>query len=155
MPLQLLMFLVPFVDVINTMMDPSIPLTVNEYEEWGDPNTKEYFTCMRDYSPYDNLPQTCDGLPHLLVRSGLNDPRVQYWGNRLPLVRLTLLEPAKYVARLRDIISKSSCKKKHLAQLIKMGAGHFGSTGRYDRFKDVAQDYAFLIATAEKLEPFN
>ncbi|KAJ9082844.1 hypothetical protein DSO57_1000829 [Entomophthora muscae] len=134
---------VPFVDVINTMMDPTIPLTVNEYEEWGDPNMEEFFTYMKSYSPYDNLPETGEGLPHLLVRAGLNDPRVQYW------------EPAKYVARLRAIISESpDISHKHIAHLIKMGAGHFGSSGRYDRFKDVAQDYAFLVATAEKKEPF-
>ncbi|KAJ9072792.1 hypothetical protein DSO57_1023509 [Entomophthora muscae] len=134
---------VPFVDVINTMMDPTIPLTVNEYEEWGDPNMEEFFTYMKSYSPYDNLPKIGEGLPHLLVRAGLNDPRVQYW------------EPAKYVARLRAIISDSpDTSQKHIAHLIKMGAGHNGSSGRYNYYKDVAQDYAFLVATAEKKEPF-
>ncbi|KAJ9082840.1 hypothetical protein DSO57_1000825 [Entomophthora muscae] len=62
------------------MMDPTIPLTVGEYEEWGNPNKKKFFTYMKSYSPYDNLPETGEGLPHLLVRSGLNDPRVGYWG---------------------------------------------------------------------------
>ncbi|KAI9291630.1 oligopeptidase B [Neoconidiobolus thromboides FSU 785] len=147
---------VPFVDVINTMMDETIPLTVNEYEEWGNPNEKEYFDYMLSYSPYDNLPKNPKNFPHLLIRSGLNDPRVQYW------------EPAKYGARLRDILKESHPKpvssseyeesmrnEAKILHLVNMGAGHFGSSGRYDYLKELAIDYAFLVATAKRLEPFN
>jgi oligopeptidase B len=81
MILYTLSFIVPFVDVINTMMDASIPLTVNEYEEWGNPNETHAFDYMLSYSPYDNLSKTAK-YPNMLIRAGLNDPRVQYWGKK-------------------------------------------------------------------------
>ncbi|KAJ9067010.1 hypothetical protein DSO57_1003716 [Entomophthora muscae] len=90
---------VPFVDLINTMMDSTIPFIVSWYEEWGNPNNITFFTHMKSYSPYDNFSKSGEGLPHLLVRSGLSDPRVQYWA------------PAKYVAKLRDVITKSPATK--------------------------------------------
>lgn len=118
---------VPFVDVISTMMDTTLPLTVGEYEEWGDPNDPDSYATIRSYSPYDNLERR--HFPHLLVTAGLNDPRVSYW------------EPAKWVAKLRTL------KKDDNLLLLKtnMGAGHFGASGRYERYKEVALDYAFLI----------
>lgn len=118
---------VPFVDVINTMMDPTLPLTVPEYEEWGNPEEKEYFDLMLSYSPYDNI--RAQDYPHMLITGGLNDPRVQYW------------EPAKWTARLREV------KKGDRLLLMKMhmGAGHAGASGRYDYLKEVALDYAFLF----------
>jgi len=121
---------VPFVDVINTMMDETIPLTVNEYDEWGNPNDKEYFDAMLAYSPYDNI-RAGVKMPHIFIRAGLNDPRVQYW------------EPAKYVAKLRKVMDLS-----HGHQLLlktDMGAGHFGTTGRYSYLKDVAYEYSFIV----------
>jgi oligopeptidase B len=118
---------VPFVDVLNTMLDPTLPLTVTEYEEWGNPNEPEPFARIRSYSPYDNV----DGheYPDLLVTAGLNDPRVQYW------------EPAKWVARLRD--------RRHGDGLIllstQMEAGHGGPSGRYQRLREIALIYAFVL----------
>ncbi|TPX36956.1 hypothetical protein SmJEL517_g00950 [Synchytrium microbalum] len=120
---------VPFVDVINTMMDPSIPLTVNEYEEWGDPNDIEYFNYMLSYSPYDNVPAGAQ-FPHLLVKAGLNDPRVAYW------------EPAKWVAKLRDMKMNGD---HEIMFDCKMGAGHFGSSGRYAAFLEYSSEYAFVL----------
>jgi oligopeptidase B len=118
---------VPFVDVVNTMLDASIPLTVGEYEEWGNPEDPEYFDYMRSYSPYDNVR---DGnYPHLLVAAGLNDPRVHYW------------EPAKWVARMRD----HDTGEKLLLLKTNMGAGHGGSSDRYDRLKEIAFAYAFVL----------
>lgn len=118
---------VPFVDVINTMLDASIPLTVIEYEEWGNPNEKEYFDYIKTYSPYDNV--EAKAYPNLLITAGLNDPRVQYW------------EPAKWTAKLRAL------KTDHNRLLLKtnMGAGHGGASGRYNRLKDVAFEYAFVL----------
>ena len=118
---------VPFVDVINTMLDASIPLTVIEYEEWGNPNEKPYYDYMKSYSPYDNV--VAQDYPDILITAGLNDPRVQYW------------EPAKWTAKLRAL------KTDDNILLLKtfMGAGHSGSSGRYDRFKDIAFDYAFVL----------
>ena len=122
---------VPFVDVINTMMDETIPLTVNEYEEWGNPNELEYFDYMVSYSPYDNLPKSATvQLPNMLVRGGLHDPRVQYW------------EPAKYVAKLRA----SPLQKRDLFLLMEMGSGHFGSSGRYAYYEYLSIEYAFVIS---------
>lgn len=118
---------VPFVDVVTTMLDESIPLTVGEYEEWGNPNDETYYHYMLSYSPYDNT--IAQDYPHILVTAGLNDPRVQYW------------EPAKWVARLRDV--KTNDNK--LLFKIHMGAGHFSSSGRYDYLKDVAFEYAFIL----------
>ena len=118
---------VPFVDVINTMLDASIPLTVTEYEEWGNPNEKEYYDYMKSYSPYDNV--EAKDYPNILVTAGLNDPRVQYW------------EPAKWTAKLRAL------KTDNNVLLLKtdMGAGHGGPSGRYDYLKKIAFEYAFIL----------
>jgi oligopeptidase B len=115
------------VDVINTMLDPTIPLTVTEYEEWGNPNEKEYYHYMKAYSPYDNV--SAKEYPHMLVTAGLNDPRVQYW------------EPAKWTAKLR--VTKTD--DNLLLLKTNMGAGHFGQSGRYDYLKEVAFEYAFIL----------
>jgi len=118
---------VPFVDVVNTMLDETIPLTVIEWEEWGNPKLEDQFRWIRAYSPYDNV--TGQDYPHMLVEAGLNDPRVQYW------------EPAKWVARLR------ATKTDDNTLLLKtlMGAGHGGSSGRYGRIAEVAFEYAFVL----------
>ena len=118
---------VPFVDVINTMLDSSIPLTVIEFEEWGNPLEKEYYDYMKSYSPYDNV--AAKEYPHTLVLAGYNDPRVQYW------------EPAKWTAKLRRMKDGSN----DLLLRTIMGAGHFSSSGRFDYLKDVAFYYAFII----------
>jgi len=118
---------VPFVDVINTMMDPTIPLTVTEYEEWGDPNDLTYYSYMRSYSPYDNV--TAQAYPHILVTAGLNDMRVQYW------------EPAKWVAKLRELKTDSNM----LLLKTDMDSGHGGASGRYDALKETALEYAFAL----------
>jgi oligopeptidase B len=118
---------VPFVDVINTMMDPTLPLTVIEYDEWGNPNQKEYYDYMKSYSPYDNV--KAQAYPNMLVTAGLNDPRVGYW------------EPAKFVAKIREMRTD-----KNLIMLkTNMGAGHGGASGRYDYLKDTAFEYAFAL----------
>jgi oligopeptidase B len=118
---------VPFVDVINTMLDDSIPLTAQEWEQWGNPSVAEEYAVMRRYSPYDNV--TAQGYPRMLVTSGINDSRVAYW------------EPAKWVAKLR------ATKSDQNVLLLKMnlGAGHGGASGRYERLKEQAFRYAFLI----------
>lgn len=118
---------VPFVDIINTMLDESIPLTVIEYDEWGNPHDKEYYDYMKQYSPYDNVGQY--QYPHMLVTSGLNDTRVQYW------------EPSKWVAKLRARKRDNNM----LLYKINMGAGHGGKSGRFDYLKDLAFEYAFVI----------
>jgi oligopeptidase B len=118
---------VPFVDVINTMLDESIPLTVTEFEEWGNPKEKDYYNYMLSYSPYENVEQM--DYPHMLVLAGYNDPRVQYW------------EPAKWTAQLR---SMKTDQNDLLLKTI-MGAGHFSSSGRFDYLKDVAFYYAFIL----------
>ena len=118
---------VPFVDVMNTMLDPTIPLTVIEYEEWGNPNDPVYYEYMKSYSPYDNV--TAQDYPDLLVTAGLNDPRVHYW------------EPAKWTARLRD----TSTGDGMLIMKTNMGAGHGGASGRYGRLHEIAFEYAFLL----------
>ncbi|MBU8935004.1 MAG: S9 family peptidase [candidate division Zixibacteria bacterium] len=118
---------VPFVDVINTMLDPTIPLTVIEYEEWGNPNDAEYYQYMKSYSPYDNV--VAGEYPHVLIQAGLNDARVQYW------------EPAKWTAKLRA----TKTDDKMLLLKTNMGAGHGGASGRYDYLKEIAFDYAFLL----------
>jgi oligopeptidase B len=120
---------VPFVDVINTMMDPTLPLTVIEYDEWGDPNKPEFYNYMKSYSPYDNV-QAKD-YPNMLVTAGLNDPRVGYW------------EPAKLVAKLRALKTDNNL----LMLKTNMGAGHGGASGRYDYLKDLAFQYAFFLDT--------
>lgn len=120
---------VPFVDVINTMSDATLPLTVGEYEEWGNPAVPEEFAWMRAYDPYRNL--RAAAYPPMLVRTSLNDSQVMFW------------EPAKYVARLRTLATGGA----PLLFLTNMGAGHGGASGRYDRLREIAQDYAFLLAT--------
>ncbi|HTQ62051.1 MAG TPA: S9 family peptidase [Candidatus Solibacter sp.] len=119
---------VPFVDVLNTMLDASLPLTVGEYEEWGDPRVAEDYFYMKSYCPYTNL--ATKAYPTMLVKTGLNDSQVMYW------------EPAKYVAKLRTL--KTDCN----ALLLKtnMGAGHGGASGRYDYLREIALDYAFLLS---------
>lgn len=119
---------VPFVDVVTTMLDSSIPLTTLEWDEWGNPAQPNYYRYMKAYSPYDNV--EAKDYPHLLVTTGLNDPRVAYW------------EPAKWVARLRERKTDSNV----LLLKTHMGAGHGGSSGRYDRYREIALEYAFLLA---------
>lgn len=118
---------VPFVDTLNTMLDPTLPLTMSEYEEWGNPEEKQYYDYIRTYSPYDNV--AAREYPTMLVTAGLNDPRVSYW------------EPAKWVAKLRAM------KKDSNVLLLKtdLESGHFGPSGRYEGIKEVAFDYAFLL----------
>ncbi|HMI51505.1 MAG TPA: S9 family peptidase [Candidatus Saccharimonadales bacterium] len=119
---------VPFVDVLNTMLDASLPLTVGEYEEWGNPqNAADYFL-MKSYCPYTNLRRT--EYPALLVKTGLNDSQVMYW------------EPAKYVAKLRTLKTDA----RPLLFKVNMGAGHGGASGRYDYLREIALDYAFLLS---------
>jgi oligopeptidase B len=121
---------VPFVDIMNTMLDPTLPLTVGEYEEWGNPNEPEAFRTMLSYSPYDNLESLAgEELPAILVKTSLNDSQVMYW------------EPAKYVAKLRTLKTDSTPLLLH----INMDAGHGGASGRYDYLKEIAFDYAFLL----------
>ncbi len=118
---------VPFVDVVTTMLDPSIPLTTVEYDEWGDPRVKKYYEYILSYSPYDNV--TAQAYPHLLVTTGLHDSQVQYW------------EPAKWVAKLRDLKTDD-----HLLLLkTNMAAGHGGMSGRLRRHHETAYRYAFLL----------
>ncbi|KAJ3280168.1 hypothetical protein HDU79_011932, partial [Rhizoclosmatium sp. JEL0117] len=133
---------VPFVDVINTMMDPTLPLTVAEYEEWGNPNEKEYFDYMLSYSPYDNIKANTK-YPSILAKGGLFDPRVGYW------------EPAKWIAKLRASNTNGAEDDPHKSTFIfdcKMGSGHFGSSGRYARFKEKASEYAFIVTQLEASE---
>ncbi|MFX0205224.1 MAG: S9 family peptidase [Candidatus Hodarchaeota archaeon] len=118
---------VPFVDVINTMLDPSIPLTVMEYEEWGNPEKKEYYDYMKSYSPYDNIEKK--NYPNLLITAGLNDPRVQYW------------EPAKWIAKLRAMKTDNN----RLFLKTEMSSGHAGKSGRFDYLKELALHYAFIL----------
>jgi oligopeptidase B len=121
---------VPFVDVMNTMLDATLPLTVAEYEEWGNPNEPEAFATMLAYSPYDNLDVLKNKpVPAMLVKTSLNDSQVMYW------------EPAKYVAKLRTVKSDATPLLLH----INMDAGHGGASGRYDYLKEIAFDYAFLL----------
>ncbi len=119
---------VPFVDAVNTMLDPTIPLTIGEYEEWGNPEHHEFYRYILSYSPYDNVEPK--RYPAMLVKAGLNDPRVAYW------------EPAKWVAKLRALKTDD-----HILLLkTNMGAGHFGPSGRYEGLRETAFDYAFLLA---------
>jgi oligopeptidase B len=122
---------VPFVDVVGTMMDPNLPLTVIEYEEWGDPNEKNVYDYMLSYSPYDNIEPK--PYPHLLVTAGLNDPRVGYW------------EPAKWVAKLREYKTDDNW----LLLRTNMGAGHGGASGRYGHLDDLSWMFAFVLDRLE------
>lgn len=121
---------VPFVDVITTMLDPTIPLTTGEYDEWGNPNQKEYYDYIVLYSPYDNV--EAKAYPHLLVTTGLHDSQVQYW------------EPAKWVAKMRAVKTDSH----RLLLKTNMDAGHGGASGRFQRYKELAFQYTFLLDLA-------
>ncbi|WP_149452150.1 oligopeptidase B [Escherichia albertii] len=126
---------VPFVDVVTTMLDESIPLTTGEFEEWGNPQDPQYYEYMKSYSPYDNV--TAQAYPHLLVTTGLHDSQVQYW------------EPAKWVAKLRELKTDD-----HLLLLCTdMDSGHGGKSGRFKSYEGVAMEYAFLIALAQGTLP--
>jgi oligopeptidase B len=118
---------VPFVDVINTMLDASLPLTVTEFEEWGNPRIREQYEYIRQYSPYDNL--AAKAYPAMLVTTSFNDSQVMYW------------EPSKYVARLRALKTDD----RPLVLAINMGAGHGGASGRYDRLREIARDWSFVL----------
>jgi oligopeptidase B len=122
---------VPFVDIVTTMLDESIPLTTGEYDEWGDPNDKKYYDYMMSYSPYDNVEPT--DYPHLLVTTGLHDSQVQYW------------EPAKWVAKLRAMKTDNH----RLVMKTNMEAGHHGASGRFEKFRETALAYAFLLDLVE------
>ena len=121
---------VPFVDVVTTMLDESIPLTTGEYDEWGNPNDEQYYRYIKQYSPYDQV--IAQDYPHLLVTTGLHDSQVQYW------------EPAKWVAKLRELKTDSNLLVLH----TDMDAGHGGKSGRYKVWEEVALEYAFLIGLA-------
>lgn len=118
---------VPFVDVVTTMLDESIPLTTSEYDEWGNPNDPEYYAYMKSYSPYDNVAEKA--YPAMLVTTGLHDSQVQYF------------EPAKWVARLREMKTDDHI----LLMRTNMEAGHGGSSGRFERYREVALEYAFIL----------
>jgi oligopeptidase B len=122
---------VPFVDVLTTMLDETIPLTTGEYDEWGNPNVKEYYDYMSLYSPYDNIDHK--NYPAILVTTGLHDSQVQYW------------EPAKWVAKLRDYKTNDA----PLFLKTNMEAGHGGASGRFRRYEEIALEYAFLIDLAQ------
>jgi oligopeptidase B len=118
---------VPFVDVVTTMLDDSIPLTTGEYDEWGNPNVKKYYTYIKSYSPYDNV--QAQAYPHLYVSTGLHDSQVQYW------------EPAKWVARLRTL--KTNDTQLYLD--TNMEAGHGGASGRFEALRELAKEFSFLL----------
>lgn len=123
---------VPFVDVVTTMLDESIPLTTGEFDEWGNPKKKEYYDYMKSYSPYDNV--TAQAYPNMLVTTGLHDSQVQYW------------EPAKWVAKLRELKTDNHTLLMH----TNMEAGHGGASGRFKSLEDVALQYAFLLGLEGK-----
>jgi oligopeptidase B len=118
---------VPFVDVVNTMLDASLPLTVAEWDEWGDPRQPEAYARLKAYAPYENVAPVA--YPSLYVTAGLNDPRVQYW------------EPAKWVAKLRAV----GTGDRPILLRTELGAGHGGPSGRYDAWRDEARVLAFLL----------
>ena len=122
---------VPFVDVLNTMLDESLPLTPGEFKEWGNPKEKEYYDYIKSYSPYDNVKK--QNYPHFFITAGLSDPRVTYW------------EPAKWVAKLREY----KIDNNKILFKINMDAGHAGKTGRYTHLKEIAEEYAFVIEKAK------
>ncbi|MCH8546067.1 MAG: S9 family peptidase [Cryomorphaceae bacterium] len=118
---------VPFVDVVTTMLDESIPLTTGEYDEWGNPNDKRYYEYMKSYSPYDNV--TAQDYPAMLITTGLHDSQVQYW------------EPAKWIAKIREVRTNN----EPLLMFCDMTTGHGGASGRFAALKEVAMKYAFVI----------
>lgn len=118
---------VPFVDVVTTMLDESIPLTTGEYDEWGNPNDKAYYEYIKSYSPYDNV--TAQEYPNILITTGYHDSQVQYW------------EPAKWVAKLRELKKDTNVLLFH----TNMEAGHSGASGRFEALKEVAEEYAFIL----------
>ena len=120
----------PLVDVVTTMLDDSIPLTTSEYDEWGNPNDPKYYAYMLSYSPYDNVAAV--DYPHLLVTTSLHDSQVQYW------------EPAKWVAKLRA----TKTDQNLILFRTNMAAGHGGASGRFERYRKNARDYAFLLRCA-------
>lgn len=122
---------VPFVDVVTTMLDESIPLTTGEYDEWGNPNEKPYYDYIKQYSPYDRV--QAQAYPHLLVTTGLHDSQVQYW------------EPAKWVAKLRELKTDD----RQLLLYTDMDSGHGGKSGRFKAYEDIALEYAFILSLAE------
>ena len=124
---------VPFVDVVSTMLDESIPLTTGEYDEWGNPNQKEFYDYIKSYSPYDNV--VTQSYPNILVSTGYYDSQVQYW------------EPAKWVAKLRDLKTDKNLLVFH----TDMETGHSGASGRYDSLKETARDFSFLIKLEKEL----
>lgn len=123
---------VPFVDVLTTMLDDSIPLTTGEYDEWGNPNDVKFYEYIKSYSPYDNV--IARDYPNLLITTGLHDSQVQYW------------EPAKWIAKLREVKTDDNLLLMH----TNMEAGHGGASGRYRRYKETAMEYAFLLNLAGK-----
>ena len=123
---------VPFVDVVTTMLDDTIPLTTGEYDEWGNPNKKKYYDYMKSYSPYDNIEQK--KYPNILITTGLHDSQVQYW------------EPAKWTAKLRDLKTDSNI----LIFKTDMSSGHGGASGRFESLKEDALEYAFLLKLERK-----
>ncbi len=124
---------VPFVDVVTTMLDESIPLTTSEYDEWGNPENKEFYDYMLSYSPYDQV--KAQAYPSMLVTTGLHDSQVQYW------------EPAKWVAKLRDIKTDDNMLLLH----TNMETGHSGATGRFKRYEEVAMEYAYLLMLENRM----
>jgi oligopeptidase B len=124
---------VPFVDVVTTMLDETIPLTTGEYDEWGNPNKKKYYDYMLSYSPYDNVKK--QEYPNMYISTGLHDSQVQYW------------EPAKWVAKLRMF----KTDKNSLYLDTNMDAGHGGASGRFEALKEIAKEFSFLL-DLEKIE---
>ena len=119
---------VPFVDVMTTMLDDSIPLTTLEWDEWGNPQNEDDYFYMKSYSPYDNV--EAKPYPNMYITTGLNDPRVGYW------------EPAKWVARLRKLKTDDNT----LVFKTNMGAGHFGASGRFNQLRELAECYSFILS---------
>ena len=118
---------VPFVDVVSTMLDESIPLTTGEFDEWGNPKDKEYYDYIKSYSPYDNI--EAKNYPNLLITTGYWDSQVQYW------------EPAKWIAKLRDMKTDNNL----LMMKCNMEVGHGGASGRFESLKEVALEYTFML----------
>jgi oligopeptidase B len=119
--------MVPFVDSLNTSLDPTLPLTIGEYEEFGNPASNDFYDYMKSYAPYENV--SASAYPALLITTGLNDPRVSYW------------EPAKWTAKLRTLNQSS----RPILLKVNLGSGHFGASGRYEHLKETAFHYAFLL----------